>query len=54
MRYRKVREIVQYYVPNELVSPEKFAHYILLLFYPFTDEDAVLPGFPPTYQNKLQ
>ena len=54
MRYRKVRTVLQYHVPNKLLSPEKFAHHVLLLFYPFRDEKELLSGFPPLYQNKLQ
>ena len=33
---------------------EKFAHHVLLLFYPFRDEKELLSGLPPLYQNKLQ
>ena len=54
MRYRKVRTVLQYHVPNKLLSPEKFAHHVLLLFYPFRDEKELLSGFSPLYQNKLQ
>ena len=54
MRYCKVRTVLQYHVPNKLLSPEKFAHHVLLLFYPFRDEKELLSGFPPLYQNKLQ
>ena len=39
---------------NKLLSPEKFAQHVLLLFYPFRDEKELLSGFPPLYQNKLQ
>ena len=54
MRCRKVRRIRQYHVPKKLLSQEKFAHHVLLLFYLFRDEKEMLSGFPPTYQNKLQ
>ena len=54
MRYCKVRTVLQYHVPNKLLTPEKFAHHVLLLFYPFRDEKELLSGFPPLYQNKLQ
>ena len=39
---------------NQLLSPEKFAHHVLLLFYPFRDEKDLLSSFPPMFQNKLQ
>ena len=54
MRCRKVRRIRQYHVPKKLLSQEKCAHHVLLLFYLFRDEKEMLSGFPPTYQNKLQ
>ena len=33
----KVRRILWYYVPNKILSLEKFAHSVLLLFYQFRD-----------------
>ena len=54
IRCRKVRRILRYHVPNKILSPEKFAHHVLLLFYPFRDEKELSSGFPPFYQNKLQ
>ena len=53
-RGRKVRRILRYHVSNKLLSPEKFADHVLLLFYQFRDEKELLSGFPPLYQNKLQ
>ena len=54
IRCRKVRRILQYHVPSQLLSPEKFAHHVKLLFVPFRDEKQSLSSFPPLYQNKLQ
>ena len=54
MHCRKVRRILPHHVPNRLLSPEKFAHQVMLLFFPFRDENRLLSGFPPLYQNKLQ
>ena len=54
MRCRKVRRILQYRVSNKILHPEKFAHHVLLLFYPFRDEKDLLSDLPPLYQNKLQ
>ena len=51
---RKVRRVLGYHVLSKLLSPEKFAYDVLLLFYPFIDEQELLSGFPPIYQNKLQ
>ena len=54
MRCRKVRRIVRYHVPNEVLCPEKFAHHVLLLFYSFRDERELLSDFSPMYQKKMQ
>ena len=32
-------------VPNKLLAPEKLAHHVLLLFYPFRDEKELQSGF---------
>ena len=54
MRCQKVRRILRYHVPKKLLSPEKFPHHVMLLFFPFRDEKQLLSGCPPLYQNKLQ
>ena len=51
MRYRKVKR-VQYCVPNKYLSPEKFLHYVLLLFHSFRDEKNLLSSFPPIQAAK--
>ena len=51
IRCGKAERILRYHVPNKLLSPERFAHHSLLLFYPFRDRNEF---FPPIYQNKLQ
>ena len=38
MRCRKVRQILRDHVPNKLLAPEKLAHHVLFLLYPFRDE----------------
>ena len=53
MPCHKVRQIFPYQVPNKLLSPEKFAHHILLLCFAFRDEKQLLSGCPTLYQNKL-
>ena len=53
MRCRKVGRILRYHEPNEFLFPEKFAHHLMLLFFPFRDEKQFLSGCPPLYQNKL-
>ena len=54
MRYSKVRRILRYHTPNRILSSEKFAHHVLVLFYLFRGEKELLSGFPPFYQNKMQ
>ena len=53
MRCRKVRRVLRYHASNKILSPEKFAHHVLLLFDLIRDEKDLLSGFPPMYQNKL-
>ena len=53
-RCQNVRQILRYHRPNKLLSPEKFAHHVMLLFFQFRDEKQLLSGFLPLYQNKLQ
>ena len=50
---RIVRQILRYHVPNKLLSPEKYAHVVMLLFFPFRDEKQLHSGCPSFYQNKL-
>ena len=37
---------------NKLLFPEKFAHHVLLLFYLFREEEELVSGFSPMYENK--
>ena len=53
MRCRKVRRILRYHESNKLLSPEKSAHHVMLLFFPFGDEKQLLSSCTPLYQNKL-
>ena len=46
-------ETMRYHVPNKDIYPEKFAHHLLFIFYPFRLEYELLIGNPPTYQNTL-
>ena len=49
----KVRRVLIYRVPSKDRYPEKIAHHLLFMFYPFRKEDELLTGNPPTYQNTL-
>ena len=53
VRYLKVRGILWYHEPNNSLYPGKYAHHLLILFYPFWDEKDLLSGCFSLYQNKL-
>ena len=42
MRCRKVRRVLRYHTPSKHQYPEKYAHHLLLLFYPFRSENELL------------
>ena len=44
MQFCKLRRIFQYYEPSKLLSPEKYPHHVLLLFYPFRYQRELLSG----------
>ena len=37
----KSRQVLRYHAPNKHLHPEKFAHYLLFMFYPFHDENTL-------------
>ena len=53
VRYLKVRGILWYHEPNNSLYPGKYAHHLLILFYPFWDEKDLLSGCLSLHQNKL-
>ena len=53
MKCRNVGRVLRYHVPSKDRYPQKFAHHLLFMFYPFRSEDELLTGNPPTYQNTL-
>ena len=53
MSQSKKNTLLRFHVPNNILYPEKFAHHILLLFYPFRDAKKLSSVLPPLYQNKL-
>ena len=54
MRCPKIRRNLGHHVPNKLLSSEDFIHHVMLLFYPFSDENELLSDCPPLYQYKIQ
>ena len=39
LKCRKVRKVLRCYTPNKHKYPEKYAHHMLMLYYPFRDEE---------------
>ena len=53
MKKRKVRAIVRLHKPNQDKYPERYAHHLLMTYYPFRDEDELI-GPSGTYMSKLR
>ena len=45
-------ESLDKHIPNKLLSPERFAHHELLLFYPFRSEKEMSSSFPTNSVSK--
>ena len=53
MQCRKVRRVLRYHTPNKYSFPEKYAHHLLFLFFPFLSEKEHLGRHLSTFQGKL-
>ena len=53
LRCRQVKAVLRYYVPNPHKYPEKYAHHLLFMFYPFRDENDLKSPHTGTYSDKL-
>ena len=42
IKCRKIRAVLRYHVPNRHKYPEKYAHHLLFMYYPFRDESELL------------
>ena len=51
MKCRKVKAVIRYHTPNKRKEPEKFFHYLLMLYYPLRDESKLLHS-DGTYASK--
>ena len=49
---REVRRVLRYHTPNKHQYPEKYAHHLLLLFYPFRSEMSYLVE-PHTHAKEI-
>ena len=52
LKCRKVQKVLRYFTPNKDKFPEKFSHHLLMLFYPFRDEESDLK-LDCSYAKKL-
>ena len=52
MKKRKIRAVVRFHKFNEIKEPEKLAHYLLMLYFPWRNEGQLL-GESGTYASKL-
>ena len=53
LKCRNVKSVLRYHVPNRHKNPEKYAHHILFMFYPFRDESELCSTVSGTYMEKL-
>lgn len=42
MKCRRIQQVLRYHIPNKELYPEKHAHYLLFLFYPFRNENDLM------------
>ena len=53
MKCRKTPYVLQYYVLKKGTKAEKYAHQMLLMYYPLRDEKELLSDNSPAYASKL-
>ena len=54
LKCRQVKAVLQYYIPNRHKYPEKYAHHLLFMFYPFRNEEHLKSSNLGTFSEKLQ
>ena len=52
MKKRTYRFVLRHYLPSKVLSPTKYAHSLLILFFPFSSVSQLLKG--GTYCDRLQ
>ena len=53
LKCHKVRKVLRHYVANPHLNPEKYAHHMLFMFYPFRNELALKSNSSQTYAETL-
>ena len=54
LKCRQVKAVLRYYIPNRYKYPEKYAHHLLFMFYPFRSEQELKSNDTGSYVEKLQ
>ena len=54
LKCRQVKTVLRYFVPNRHKFPEKYAHHLLFMFYPFRNEEHLKSSNSGTFSEKLQ
>ena len=52
MKCRKSKAVIRYHTPNKTKEPEQYFHHLLVLYYPWRNEDSLL-GSNQTYASKF-
>ena len=52
MKCRKTKAVLRYHKPNRVKEPEKYFHHLLMLYYPWRNEDSLI-GNEQTYASRF-
>lgn len=52
MKRRKIKAVIRYHTPSKTKEPELFFHHLLMLYFPWRDENSLL-GRDQTYSSKF-
>ena len=52
MKCRKTKAVLRYHRPNKVKEPEKYFHHLLMLYYPWRNEDSLI-GNEQTYASRF-
>ena len=52
MKCRKVKVVIRYHTPNKTKEPEQYFHHLLMLYYPWRQENDLI-GTEQTYMSKF-
>ena len=45
--------VLQFHVPNKVMKPEKYVHFVLFMYYPFLNKEKLKYSNPPKCTNKF-